>query len=427
MALPTSAIDHYQQQQQIAVATTEQVNALWRSMGDNFDLSWSQLAPEVFTTVLAGQLAAAQSGLAYVPTVLAEQDIKAPSVAVVNPQRLIGGADDGRPLESLLHGAVYNAKSQVASGAGVAEALSLAGGWLEGVVLDSVRFADRQAVAAGMTVRPHTGGWVRMTNPPSCKFCIMLAGKFFRWNQGFQSHDGCDCRHIPSNESVSGDLTVDPYAYFHSLPEREQNQVFGKADAQAIRDGGDMYRVVNIRSRGLADSHMKRTPGHNRGWQARRWDTPSEMTIDDIYAVAKGRNDAIRLMNENGYITGEQVAGGNLKGNSGFGFAGSLGRGGTRKGATIAYQKAVTTGQRDLLEPATQTAAERRLHTAYLVKQASDQGRNPFGSTRLTKADKDLADEMYRREVAKLHGDPERGITPAADTVIQLAKLLHIL
>lgn len=419
MTLPPAAISHYQQQQAITVSTAKQVNDLWRSMGDNLDLSWAGIAPEVFATVMAGQLASARTGIAYVPAVLAEQGIDSGSVAVVNPQRMVGGTRDGRPLESLLHGAVYNTKSQIGSGVGVAEALSLAGGWLQTVTMDAVRDANRQAVAAEMTVRPKVQGWVRMTNPPSCKFCIMLAGKYFRWNQGFQAHLNCDCVHIPSSEAISGDLTVDPYAYFHSLTEQEQNRLFGKNDAQAIRDGGDMYRVVNIRSRGLADDVKKHTSGRNIGWQARRWDTPSKMTIDDIYATAKGRDDAIRLMDQNGFITGEQIAGGNLKGNSGYGYAGALGRGGTRKGATAAYQKAVATGQRDLLEPATQTAAERRLNSAYLVKRAADEGRNPFGSSPLTRADKALSDELYRREVAKL---PD-----AVPSVRELAKLLHIL
>lgn len=419
MALPQAAISHYQQQQAITVSTAKQVNDLWRSMGDNLDLSWAGIAPEVFSTVMAGQLAAARTGIAYVPAVLAEQGIDSSAVAVVNAQRMIGGTRDGRPLESLLHGAVYNAKAQIGSGAGVAEALSLAGGWLQSATMDAVRDANRQAVASQMTVSPKAQGWVRMTNPPSCKFCIMLAGKYFKWNQGFSSHLNCDCRHIPSSEAVSGDLTVDPYAYFHSLPELDQNRLFGKNDAQAIRDGGDMYRVVNIRSRGLANDVKKHTSGHNIGWQSRRWDTPSKMTIDDIYATAKGRNDAIRLMNQNGFITGDQIAGGNLKGNSGYGYAGALGRGGTRKGATAAYQKAVATGQRDLLEPATQTAAERRLNSAYLVKRAADEGRNPFGSSPLTRADKALSEELYRREVAKL---PD-----AVPSVRELAKLLHIL
>lgn len=416
MALPQTAIDHYRQQQQIAIRTARDVQNLWRGMPENFDLGWTEIGAEVFTTVIAGQLAASSTGLAYVDAVLAEQGIAAPADVQVNPARFQGGTRDGRPLESLLHGAVYNAKTAMRDGGTTATALAGAATWLEGVVLDVVRDANRQAVAAGYTARPAVGGWVRMLNPPSCKFCIVLAGKFFRWNQGFQSHPDCDCRHIPTAEAAAGDLTIDPYAYFRSLEEKQQDRLFGRNDAQAIRDGADIYRVVNIRSRGLADDALKNSAGRNRGWQARRWGTPSKMTIDDIYSAARSRAHAIELMGENGFIVGDQVAGGSLIGNqpSAFGdlAAGALGRGGARRGATSAYRKAVRSGVRDPLEPATQTAAERRLHSAYLKKQAVDRGSNPYAINSLrnplTPAIREQVERQYQLELQKLDGGPEQ-------------------
>lgn len=427
MALPQSAVSHYRQQQAITVATAQQVDSLWASMTDDFDYSWSLIGQEVFLTTMAGQQAAAAAGLAYLPTVLDETGQVAPAVAEVNPARFAGGTRDGRPLETLLHGAVYQAKSAVASGVSPVTALASARNWLQGTVMDSVRDANRDAVDAGITARPKVTGWVRMLNPPSCKFCVNLAGKWFRWNTGFQSHKGCDCRHIPATESIAGDFTVDPYAYFRSLSEKDQNRVWGATDAQAIRDGGDIYRVVNIRARGLADDALKNTAGRNRGWQSRRWDTPSKMTINDIYDAARTRDEAIQLMRDNGFITGEQVAGGNLKGNAPSEFgemaAGALGRGGARKGATAAYRAAVRSGVRDPLEPATQTAAERRLHQAYLAKQAVDRGSNPFAvnSARnpLTPQVRATVEQNYRRQIERLDQQPEQ--------VRTLARILGIL
>jgi len=384
------------------------------------------IGADVFATVIAAQTQSASAALAYVPAVLAEQGVDAPAAADVNVDRFAGASPDGRPLETLLDGALYQAKQNVAAGMSTLAALNTAGGFLQQVVLDSTRRAGLDATSAGYTVRPRVQGWVRMLNPPSCKWCIMLAGKFYRWNSGFRRHDRCDCRHIPTQEALAGDLTVDPYKYFHSLDEGTQNRLFGKNDAQALRDGGDIYRVVNIRSRGLADDRLKSGTGHTRGWQARRWGTPSKMTIDDIYAATTDRNEAIKLMRENGFITGDQVAGGNLIGNAGGSLygdlaAGQLGRGGTRKGATLAYRKAIATGQRDLLEPATQTAAERRLHQAVMLKQSVDAGRNPFGTHKLGPAEKRLVESTYRIEINNLK-DPA---TPAS--VLELAKLLHVL
>jgi len=427
MPLPAAAVSHYQEQQEIAAAAVGDVADLWSGMGENFDLSWSLIGGDVFATVVQAQGLAAASGLRYVPEVVDEQGFDASSVAPINAARFEGGTRDGRPAETLLHGAVYTAKREMLTGAGTAGALKVAGEWLQDVVLDVVRDANRQAVGAAMGTTPKVSGWVRMLNPPSCKFCITLAGKFFRWNQGFQAHPGCDCRHIPSQEAIAGDFTVDPYAYFNGLPAAEQNRLFGKNDAQALRDGGDIYRVVNIRSRGLSDDALK-SSGDRRGWQSRRWDTPSKMTVDDVYRTARNRDDAVRLLRENGFITGDQVAGGNLKGNAGGGqfgdlAAGALGRGGTRKGATAAYRKAVASNVRDPLEPATQTAAERRLHTAVLRKQAVDRGSNPFAANSqrdpLTPEIRAAVERDYQRQLARLADGPEQ--------VRTLARLLGVL
>lgn len=414
MVLPSSAVSHYREQQDIAAAAVGDVADLWGRMGENFDASWSPIAGDVFATVIQAQGLAAASGVRYVPAVLDEQGLDATALATVNPTRFQGGTRDGRPAETLLHGAVYKAKQEMLTGVGTQQALVTAGVWLQDVVLDVVRDADRQAVGAAMATTPAAQGWVRMLNPPSCKFCITLAGKFFRWNQGFQSHPDCDCRHIPGQESTAAEFRVDPYEYFRGLSTKEQDRLFGKNDAQAIRDGGDIYRVVNTRSRGLSSDALK-TSGDRRGWQSRRWDSPSKMTIDDVYKSAKSRGDAVRLLEENGFITGDQVAGGNLIGNRGGGqfgdlAAGALGRGGANRGATRAYRQAAASGVRDPLEPATQTAAERRLHSAVLRKQAVDRGSNPFAanSTRnpLTPEIRDLVERDYQLQLKKALAGP---------------------
>jgi hypothetical protein len=423
MVYPQSAVDHYRTQQRISVTTAQQVDAIWRGgMGDNFDLSWASIAAQVFATVVAGQLTAARSGLDYVPTVAEEQGIDPAQVATVDPNRFAGGTSAGMPVETLLAGAPIRAKKAMTLTQSTAASLVTVGVWLQRVVLDSVRDANRDATAAGMTVTPQVTGWVRQLNPPSCKFCLILAGKFFRWNEGFKRHPGCDCRHVPSTEPLADTLTVDPYKYFHSLTETEQDRLFDRNDAQAIRDGADIYRVVNIRDVGLAKPRNGRL-----GWQARRYGTPSKLTIDDIYTAAGAdRGLAIKLMRENGFITGEQVAGGNILGNVPNDLAaGVLGRGGTRKGATLAYRKAVASGVRDPLEPATQTAAERRLHTAVLMKQAVDRGSNPFAANTarnpLTPQVRSLVDRTYQRQLEQV----KRKESPEQLRV--LARLLGIL
>lgn len=419
MPVPAAAVQQYQAQQQITVQTAQRVQRLWLGMGDEFDLSWSGIAPDVFATVVAGQVASAQLGASYVPAVVAAQGMDPAQAGLVDLNRFAGGTADGRPLESLLSGAVYESKAAVGRGVGSRAALASGGSWLSRAVMESVRDAGRQSVAANYTVTRAVTGWVRMLNPPSCKFCVMLAGKFFKWNQGFQAHPLCDCVHIPSKESRAGGLTVDPYKYFRSLGKSMQDKVWGAADAEAIRSGADIYRVTNVRMRGLSSDKAKQAVGHNIGWQARRYDSPSKMTIDDIFKAARGRDDAIRLMRENGFIIGEQRAGGIILGNGSVGAGGQMGRGGTRRGASDAYRAAMASGRRDLLDPATQTAAERRLHQAVLAKRAVDEGRNPFGSYSLGAADAAAVRRNYEREIRRLGS--------SVQSVRDLARLLHVL
>lgn len=101
------------------------------------------------------------------------------------------------------------------------------------------------------------------------------------------------------------------------MDEAEQDRVFGKAGAQAIRDGADIARVVNAR-RGMttaADpSGRRRLVRDERGLfttteaTTRRGRLPGQVAgarlmPESIYEIAKGdRDEAIRLLRAHGYI-----------------------------------------------------------------------------------------------------------------------------
>lgn len=430
MALPQAAVAHYQEQQLITAAAAADARQMWSTVGDDFEQGYGMIAADLFARVTTAQTQAASSGVRDFPEILDEQGIDATQTNQINPARFAGGTPDSRPLETLLHGAVYQAKDAVLVGATVAEALKTSGVWLQRRVMDVVRDSDRQAMQGSFATTKVVTTWTRMLNPPSCKFCAMLAGKVYRWNQGFRAHTGCDCRHIPTAESVGRDLTTDPYRYFESLNRADQDRIFGKRDSQALRDGGDVYRIVNTRFRGLSDDAVKLN-GSRRGWQSRRWDSPSKMTVDAVYdAAGTDRALARKLLEENGFITGPQLGGGNLAGNQPGGLfgdlaAGAMGRGGTRVGATAAYRRAVRTGERDVMDPATQTAAERRLQQAVLRKRAVDEGRNPFTPSRpLTEAQRALVERDYQRQIGRIddtaNDDRERAM------LAELARRLRV-
>lgn len=349
--LPQSTAEHYRSQQRLAVATLAAVRGQWSRMSADFDASWRVLRPRVLTLVAAAQLAAARSGAAYVPDVLEETRQRDDPVGEVSPAAFAGVASDGRSLDSLLDGAVVQAKES--------QSLTAGGSWLDMAVLTQVADAARGAAGVAIAARPQVTGYTRMLNPPSCSRCAVLAGKWFRWNDGFLRHPRCDCRHIPASEDIADDFRTDPKAYFDSLPSAEslaekypdltvrmrteagiysQEDIFTRAGARAIRDGADIGQVVNARrgahGLGVAGAQLTKAEaqalrgGRDRGALQRRdvfgqqlFTTTEGVTVhgvagkrlgksartprlmpESIYEVAEDRADAIRLLRRFGYI-----------------------------------------------------------------------------------------------------------------------------
>lgn len=104
----------------------------------------------------------------------------------------------------------------------------------------------RGAVQAGMHARPSVKGYVRMLRGTSCARCAILAGRHYKSAVAFQRHKRCDCVNIPVAES-GVDWSTDPHTYFHSLDAADQDRLFTKAGALAIRHGADIAQVVNAR------------------------------------------------------------------------------------------------------------------------------------------------------------------------------------
>ncbi|WP_143109820.1 hypothetical protein [Agromyces sp. CF514] len=247
--------------------------------------------PRVLAVVQQGRDAAVRLAAPYTAAVLVETDQVASGVGEINPTRFTVAAPDGRPMGSLLDESVIATKVAVKQGTSVDEALQSGGSHLIRDVLTVLADTRRQVYSADITQRPGVAGYTRMLNTPSCSRCVMLAGRWYRWSQGFQRHPRCDCMHIPSSENRAGDFRTDPQAYFDSLSGAEQDRVFTKHGAQAIRDGADMNRVENVRLRGLGTETSHRKFG-----------TPYRLTVDDIYRNAGTRADAIRLLTMEGFI-----------------------------------------------------------------------------------------------------------------------------
>jgi hypothetical protein len=280
--LPQATADFYRGQQRQAVATMGLTRREWARMGTDFDRSWIDVRPRLLLLAGSAQLGSARAGAAYVPKVLAETGQVDDAAGLVNASAFAGVASDGRPLDTLLYGAVTQAKSAVGAGASASDALQSGGTWLDMVVRSLIADAGRMATSAGIAARPRVGGYVRMLNPPSCNRCAVLAGKWFRYNQGFRRHPRCDCVHIPSSENIAGDLRTDTTALF------DRGLITGltPAQSQAISEGADIAKVVNA----------------TRGMSAAVQVAGGRLTPEGIYQRASSRQDAIKLLTKHGYL-----------------------------------------------------------------------------------------------------------------------------
>lgn len=305
-SLPSSAETYARDQRTEIGAAVSAIQRQWRQMGDDFDVSYARIEPnllEIADTAQARVLAGAQE---YIPAVLEETgQRRALAVAfAVNAESLVGIAGDGLPTDSLLYGSVIRAKQQVAAGASAREALASSSQWLSTAVGTLLSDTGRSSEKLATMARPVTG-YVRMLNPPSCGRCVVLAGKREGSSVPFRRHPGCDCRSIPAAESLAGDLTIDSRAYFDSLDEAGQARLMGsKANAAAVRDhDADINQIVNAYRR-------KRLPDGSYTGGVR----PAQVYGRDIKYTTEGttrRGFARARMSQAGYMRamGETKAG----------------------------------------------------------------------------------------------------------------------
>ena len=337
--------------------------------------SWLSSLPELTRAISAVQLRVAVSASEVGAFALAEQGTWIAPSAFVDPSAFAGVAPDGRTLEGLLNSPSIRARQLIGSGVSVDDAIIAANLQLGMIVRTLVADTARQAASVDIAARTGTG-YTRVVVGETCKDCVILAGRFYRWNTGFKRHPKCDCLHVPTTQALSVDSITDPYEHFNSLTEAEQDAMWGQADAQAIRDGADIFQVYNSR-RGMSADRMTTLSSTGR-----RGQMPGQvrLTPDGIYAQATSREEALRLLEQNRYILpGGQRAEGVIRG---------------MYTTSAAERRALLGGY----EYVGQTAAQKRLERASSRWDAVLEGRNPFSSTKpLTPDIAATVERDYRR------------------------------
>lgn len=320
MATATPA-EFQRQQAATAQGTLLLVRRQWDRMASLDD--WPTIAARVTLLTAAGQAAAARRAAEWTMATLA--DLRAPEpVATVNPAAFVGVASDGRPLDSLLYSSTVHARNTYAD-----PVLQMESGRKHLSMLARTMVADagRGAAQVAITATP-TAGWLRMVNPPCCQRCAVLAGKTFKHNEGFLRHPSCDCVHVPR---VGGSI---PDGYTFDVP-TDQIHDLTEGQRKALEDGGDLGQVVNAYRGGRSkmftttegttkrgwSAHVQREAARQRGevvefmnatntgrrgavanYKVRR--TAPRLTPDAIYKNAQNREEAVRLLARNGYLSG---------------------------------------------------------------------------------------------------------------------------
>ena len=252
MPVPTSARRHYRWSERLATRAVREAKKQ-RPRG----------AAAVASVVALHQATAARQTSTAFDSMLAEQRIEEAAEAVLNALAFVTVPQQ---VESRLE--IVNVEHEF-------ERL------VAGLVTDAARAAEQVEV----TVRPNIG-YVRYLNAPSCSRCAILAGRVYRYSEGFLRHPGCDCIHVPT--------TVANPAFVHDPVDLVRDGLvtgLSKADRKALADGADLAQVVNVRSRRAGLS----TPD---GVLIRA----GRPTPAGIYAAATSREDAIERLIAAGYI-----------------------------------------------------------------------------------------------------------------------------
>lgn len=283
------------------------------------------------------------------------------------------------PTDELLASPPIKAKEFIASGLSVDDALRRAGSGLDLLMASGIADIGRQAASVDIMARPNIG-YIRQLSGTSCSRCVVLAGRWYRWNAGFDRHPHDDCVHVPARKADADKMTTDPYTYFESLSKAEQDRAWGVANAQAIRDGADISRVTNAVRKGPKTTNFT-TEGRGRRGFANANLNPRQrrLTPEGIYKMYPKRAEALKALEGHGYVLpGGQNPLGAIKGVYYEGF-GQMGRGGTRKAASEAVLAARQSGIR-AGDRYTMTAAERRFYDAANAWDKVQRGINPWAS-----------------------------------------------
>lgn len=356
--------------------------------------SWNRTNVDFITLFAALQTRAASDAMDSSTLMLAEQDDYVRPDGIANPMAFgTGFAPSGIDLESYFSIPVTRTLQAIKSGVGESDAMQIGRATLRQMSTQALE--DTSVSAMGVSITQRAGiGYVRVESPDCCPRCAILAGKYFRHSQNFLRHPKCHGTTIPCkgrDKAEKQGWITDPMDRFNRMSEAEQDRVFGHADAQAIRDGADIYQVVNAH-RGMrpverGNISMTTAEGTSRyGWSRmiRKYEYGQKqrrrLTPEGIYSFNLPREQTIELLKREGYILPDKWRE----------------RVPELRRSQWLHNNDYRQGRHEEL-----TAAQKRLLNARLRYEAALDGRNPYQSGKPVTPDVlAKAENSYRRWLA---------------------------
>lgn len=321
---------------------TNRVLRTWQKFDpNNLDSWWALAGPGIAEEATNAQLASVAGADRYSSAAAAQYDFATEPSAIV-PRSLVGVDGLGRPVGGLLFGAVTATKTATASGMGVQQAFETGAAYLAAMMKTVVADAARRGDAVSASGKGFTH-YVRVVNPGACARCAVLSG-ISSYKVAFKRHPACRCTSAPvvdDNTELPKGLHDNIDSYFGSLSPAEQDRVFTKSGAEAIRMGADPSQVVSARrgatgittSRGVgrgtkpnSGRRMQKTvigfnpdgtpvqvyttsEGTTRrgifGKTQRQMGTPGRIRLmpEEVFSVAQSPAEARVLLRDAGYLT----------------------------------------------------------------------------------------------------------------------------
>jgi hypothetical protein len=245
---------------------------------------WRDAVQLIAPTLLALQYGAAAYADAYLNDVLDAQNEPGDGEARVNPDAFVDLADGGGSWAQTLVFAPNSVRPKD-------------GDWsrfdfvARSIVKTGLGDTARAAVQSGMQARPAVTGYVRQLRGKSCARCAVLAGKRYRSAVAFNRHERCDCVNVPCGDGTNSWATS-PKTHFRTLSPEDQDRLFTKAGAEAIRAGADIAQVVNARQgikvvQAYGRDLQTTTVGTVRGLASARIDGRYRLLPDEIFQQAE--------------------------------------------------------------------------------------------------------------------------------------------